>query len=107
MNATVFVATAALAALLVAAAHNTHAVEATQHAWPSLVTLDTGDDAPSFVQEEQPVQDPDDDDRVPVQVWTVLAAGGAMALGLVLFMVRAVLGLVKPPPPPQESAEHH
>ena len=45
-----------------------------------------------------------EDDRVPVQVWTILAAGGAAALGLVLYVVRLALGGVKPPPaPPDES----
>jgi len=45
------------------------------------------------------------DQLLPVQLWTVLAAGGAMGLGLVLFLVRVALGRVKPPPP-QEEAHH-
>lgn len=44
-----------------------------------------------------------DGTRVPVQVWTVMAAGGAMAVGLVLFLVRVLLGRAQPPPPPQEG----
>jgi hypothetical protein len=46
------------------------------------------------------------DDRVPVQVWTVFAAGGAAAVCLVLYLLRLALGLVKPPPPEQEEAHH-
>ncbi len=47
----------------------------------------------------------DDGQRVPVQLWTVLAAGGAAGVGLVLFLLRIALGRVKPPPP-QEEARH-
>ena len=45
-----------------------------------------------------------EDDRVPVQVWTILAAGGAAAVGLVLYVVRLALGWVKPPPPPSDES---
>jgi hypothetical protein len=50
--------------------------------------------------------DADSDSKVPVQVWTVMAAGGAAAVFLLLFFVRIALGRV-PPPPPQEEAAHH
>ena len=46
------------------------------------------------------------DDRVEVQVWTIAAAGIAMAIGLVALLVRMLMGWVKPAPPPQEEAHH-
>ncbi len=44
-----------------------------------------------------------DDSRVEVQTYTVLAAVGAGAVALLVFMVRAVMGWVKPPPVLDES----
>jgi hypothetical protein len=55
--------------------------------------------------EAQRIRPEDDSQRLPVQLWTVVAAGGAMGVGLVLFLLRIALGRVKPPPP-QEEAHH-
>jgi hypothetical protein len=46
-----------------------------------------------------------DDHKVAIQAWTIMAAGGAAAFGLLLFFLRIALGRV-PPPPPQEEAHH-
>ena len=62
-----------------------------------------GQAGPDAARLETP--DNQDDQRVPVQLWTVLAAGGAAGVGLVLFLLRIALGRVKPPPP-QEEAHH-
>ncbi|MCH7811068.1 MAG: hypothetical protein IH958_00365 [Chloroflexi bacterium] len=98
-------ATASLAAFLWLAATAPDAVEASQGA--DVVSTQAGlhgDDADGFQSGEEDIT-ADDDDRVPVQVWTVLAAGGAMAAGLVLFMVRLAVGWVKPASLEEES--HH
>lgn len=47
-----------------------------------------------------------EDQRVPVQLWTLVAAGGAAAVGLLLLLLRIAMGWVKRPPPQQEEAQH-
>ncbi len=44
----------------------------------------------------------DNDSRVEVQTWTIFAAAVAAAVGLLAFMVRAIMGWVEPPPPEEE-----
>ena len=55
---------------------------------------------------ESPAPATGEDQKVPVQLWTVLAAGAAGAVFLLLFMARVALGRVQPPPPQEEAAHH-
>lgn len=45
-----------------------------------------------------------DDSRVEVQTYTILAVVAAAGLGLLAFMVRVIMGWVKPPPPQVENS---
>jgi hypothetical protein len=48
----------------------------------------------------------DDDDRVPVQVWTIIASLGACAVGLLGFYIRLRIGRVAPPPEQPDAGDH-
>ena len=74
---------------------------------PALISAESGFAGPYHgITQAQEGATSGNDDRVAVQVWTVLAAGGAAAVGLVLFLLRLALGLVKPPPPQQDESHH-
>ena len=68
---------------------------------PAFAPADTTIDGPAWHQLRQDATA--DEQRLSVQMWTVLAAGGAAALGLVLFLLRLALGWVKPPPPQEDA----
>ncbi len=99
---------AAIAALLLVVASS---VAADRSVASESASIAAGDAAGGWTAQAAPdAQDAgsaatENDTRVPVQVWTMLAAVSAAGVGLVLFLVRLAMGWVKPPPPPQES-EH-
>ena len=70
---------------------------------PTAVQAVDGDDEVAIVDVSPQTSDADEDNRVWVQSWTLVAAVGAAAVGLLAFMVRAIMGWVKPPPPQEES----
>ncbi len=74
------------------------------HAAARTTTMSLSQDGP-WNQQQTGDTPPADDQRLPVQLWTVMAAVGAAGIGLLLFFVRIALGRVAPPPP-QEDAHH-
>lgn len=79
--------------------HGERAVAAQQ----TLATLHNAPFTGDATHQDAPVDADADDERVPVQVWTVAAAVLAAAAGLLFFLVRLIMGWVKPPPPQQDS----
>jgi hypothetical protein len=99
---------AALASLALSPALDTYPAESIAATAYETAESQAADDGPAIAS---PQQDGDsgaqaDDQRLPVQLWTVLAAGGATAVGLVLYLLRLAIGWVKPPPPPQDESQH-
>ncbi len=105
MNRACLSLVALTAAILVFAA----ASQATQAASTSTVSLQQAPTVERQTEGEAPQSS--EDTRVWVQAYTVLAAGGAAALFLLLFLVRIALGRAPVAPPPQEDtapeAAHH
>lgn len=69
-----------------------------ESASPSIVAQEDGNDTGAAAG----------DARVDIQLWTLIASGGAAAIGLVLFVVRVAMGWVQRPTPEEiEAAKHH
>ena len=105
----VLVLTAAVVAAVVwiVADASRPAPSAAEAGTPAFVSAGTAVDGsapvPVQVQENEDEARSDGGERVPVQVWTVLAAGGAAGVGLVLYLARLAMGWVKTPPSQEES----
>jgi len=66
-----------------------------------------GDETSAEMRGARQASDDDDDASMQVVLWTVLAAGIAAGVGLVLYMVRVLLGRVQPPPAQEQEDAHH
>ena len=75
---------------------------------PEGIAISThGGSAPPQIDGAPQANDDNDDTSMRVVLWTVLAAGIAAGVGLVLYMVRVILGRVQPPPARQQDDAHH
>lgn len=70
------------------------------------IGTDAADAGPGVDRVAQ-ASDNDDDTSMRVILWTVLAAGIAAGVGLVLYMVRVMLGRVQTPTAQQREDAHH
>lgn len=66
-----------------------------------------GSDTSPQIDGAAQASDDGDDTSMRVQLWTVLAAGIAAGVGLLLYLVRVMLGRVQPPPAQQQDDAHH
>jgi len=74
---------------------------------PDGTAISTGvDSAPPRIDGSQQANDDGDDTSMRVQLWTVLAAGIAAGVGLLLYLVRVILGRVQPPPAQHQDEAH-
>jgi hypothetical protein len=71
------------------------------------VMIRVSDGGTAHVDRVAQASEDDDDSSMRVMLWTVLAAGIAAGVGLVLYMVRVVLGRVQVPPTQQQDDAHH
>ena len=56
---------------------------------------------------QQASDDDGGDSGMEVQLWTVLAAGVAAGVGLLLYLVRIIMGWAQPPSRQQQDESHH